>query len=115
MRTCCGRTPEQLQIAVQEQLEKFWPALQAGGYAGQAEIKATLGAITPEVSQVVFPEYGVLGTPHETGITYASGQATPCFQWFARPKYEQTCELIRDKPQFPILLTTQRLIEHLGA
>ena len=51
---------EQLQISVQEQLEKFLPALQAGGYAGKSEIKATLVAITPESFQVVFPEYGVL-------------------------------------------------------
>ncbi len=51
---------EQLQVSVQEQLEKFLPALQAGGYAGQAELKANLVAITPEAFQVVFPEYGVL-------------------------------------------------------
>jgi hypothetical protein len=51
---------EQLQISVQEQFEKFLPALEAGGYAGQADIKATLVAITPEAFQVVFPEYGVL-------------------------------------------------------
>ena len=51
---------EQLLIAVQDQLEKFLPALEAGGYAGQAEIKATLVAITPEAFQVAFPEYGVL-------------------------------------------------------
>lgn len=50
---------EQLQIAVQEQLEKFLPHLEAGGYTGQAEIKAILVAITPEAFQVVFPEYGV--------------------------------------------------------
>jgi hypothetical protein len=51
---------EQLLIAVQDQLEKFLPALEAGGYAGQAEIKANLVAITPEAFQVAFPEYGVL-------------------------------------------------------
>ena len=51
---------EQLQIAVQEQLEKFLPSLQNGGYAGQAGIEATLVAITPEVFQVAFPGYGVL-------------------------------------------------------
>jgi len=51
---------EQLQIAVQEQLEKFLPSLQTGGYAGQAGIEATLVAITPDAFQVAFPEYGVL-------------------------------------------------------
>ncbi len=51
---------EQLQISVQEQLEKFLPALQSGGYAGQAKIKAILVAITPEAFQVGFPDYGVL-------------------------------------------------------
>ena len=51
---------EQLQISVQEQMEKFLPSLQAGGYAGQVQIKATLMAITPEAFQVAFPEYGVL-------------------------------------------------------
>jgi hypothetical protein len=35
------------------------PHLEAGGYTGQAEIKAILVAITPEAFQVVFPEYGV--------------------------------------------------------
>lgn len=51
---------EQLQISVQEQMEKFLPALQDGGYAGQAALKATLVAITSEAFQVLFPEYGVL-------------------------------------------------------
>jgi hypothetical protein len=46
---------------------------------------------------------------------YASGQATPCFQWFTRLKYEQSSELILDKQRFPILLKTRRLIEHFRA
>jgi hypothetical protein len=51
---------EQLQVAVQDQMEKFLPYLESGGYTGQAEIKATLVAITSEAFQVAFPEYGVL-------------------------------------------------------
>jgi hypothetical protein len=50
---------EQLQIAVQEQSDKFLLHLEAGGCTGQAEIKAILVAITPEAFQSVFPEYDV--------------------------------------------------------
>jgi hypothetical protein len=50
---------EQLQIAVQEQLAKFIPHLQRGGYAGQPEIKATLTDITPQGFQVDFLDCGV--------------------------------------------------------
>lgn len=51
---------EQLHIAVQEQIHKFLPHLEAAGYAGQSEIKATLVGITPEAFQVAFREFGVL-------------------------------------------------------
>jgi hypothetical protein len=51
---------EQLEVAVQEQLEKFLPQVPKGGYAGQQEIKAILIGITPEAFQVSFPDYGVL-------------------------------------------------------
>ena len=51
---------ERLQIAVQEQLEKFLPHLRAGGYTDRTQIKATLMAITSNAFQVSFPDYGVL-------------------------------------------------------
>jgi hypothetical protein len=50
---------EQLQIAVQSQLEKFLPHLRVGGYTDRVEVKATLMAITPKAFQVAFPDYGV--------------------------------------------------------
>jgi len=51
---------EQLQVAVQEQLEKLLPQLQKSGYAGQQEIKAILVGITAEAFQVSFPDFEVL-------------------------------------------------------
>jgi hypothetical protein len=51
---------EQLGIAIETQLEKFLPHLRVAGYTDQAEIDATLVAVTSEAFQVVFPQYGVL-------------------------------------------------------
>ena len=50
---------EQLQVAVQDQLENFIPHLQAGGYTNESEIKAMLVGVTPKGFQVQFPDYGV--------------------------------------------------------
>jgi hypothetical protein len=50
---------EQLQVAIQNQLEKFIPHLQAGGYTNESEIKAMLAGVTPKGFQVLFPDYGV--------------------------------------------------------
>ena len=51
---------EQLGIAIETQLEKFLPHLGAGGYTDQAEIDATLVAVTAEAFQIAFPQYGVI-------------------------------------------------------
>jgi hypothetical protein len=51
---------DQLQLAVQVQIEKFMPHLQAAGYTDQSEIEATLVEVTPEVFRVAFSDYGVL-------------------------------------------------------
>jgi hypothetical protein len=51
---------EQLGIAIETQFERFLPYLRAAGYTDQAEIDATLVAVTSEAFQVAFPRYGVL-------------------------------------------------------
>jgi hypothetical protein len=50
---------ERLQTAIEEQIPKFLPNLQRGGYTDQPEIKATLTGITSQGFQVDFPDYGV--------------------------------------------------------
>ena len=51
---------EQLQVAMQEQPEKFLPQLRTSGHAGQREIKAVLVGITCKAFQVSFPDFGFL-------------------------------------------------------
>jgi hypothetical protein len=50
---------DQLQVAIQDQLEKFVPHLQVGGYTNELEIRAILVGVTPKGFQVLFPDYGV--------------------------------------------------------
>jgi hypothetical protein len=65
----------QLQLAVQDQLEKFLPHLRAVGYTGQSDIEAKLVDVTPDAFRVAFPKYGVL-----SNVTLDGG-------WFHRRRH----------------------------